>query len=134
LIKLVQKARKPDFYILTGAYSGVQGSVAVTRGCTFTVSIGGTTGNVASLMAGWLLQLDRPYDDRVVGFLTGPSFGADIFWNPRTGAGAGVGGGFIRSPENPGTRWAVTVGLGVAGGFSGGNGWTWSDLTKRFFP
>ena len=131
---MVRKARKPDFYILTGAF-GVQGSVAVTRGCTFTVSLGGTTGNVASLMAGWLLQLDRPVERDVIAFLTGPSFGADIFWNPRTGVGAGVGGGFIRSPEAAGTRWAVTVGLGLGGGFSGGNGWApnWTELTRRFF-
>jgi RHS repeat-associated protein len=132
--RLVQKARKPDFYILTGAYEGAQGSVAVTRGTTVTVSIGATAGNVASLMAGWLLQANRPAEADVVGFLTGPSFGGDIFWNPRTGWGAGFGAGLTRSPQAPGTRWAVMVGLGFGGGFSGGNGWTWSDLTSRFFP
>jgi len=73
LINLVQKARKPDFYILTLAALNGQGSVAVTRGCTFTVSLGGTVGNVASLMAGWLLQLDRPSEESVINFLTGPS-------------------------------------------------------------
>ncbi|HYR76176.1 MAG TPA: RHS repeat-associated core domain-containing protein [Pyrinomonadaceae bacterium] len=135
LVNLVRKARKPDFYILTLA-AGVQGSVAVTRACTFTVSLGGTTGNVATLMAGWLLQLDKPSDDAVVRFLTGPSFGADIFWNPWTGPDLGGGGGFVRSPENPGTKWSVTLGVGAGGGFSGSNGWApnWRDLTKRFFP
>ncbi len=134
--RLVQKARKPDFYVFNAAGMNAQGSVAVTRGCTFTISLGVTVGNVASLMAGWLLQLDKPNDEDVVGFLTGRSGGADIFWNPKTGLGAGVGAGFIRSSDNPGTRWAVTLGLGLGGGFSGGYGWApdWRDLTRRYFP
>jgi RHS repeat-associated protein len=116
--RLVQKARKPDFYIFSAAPGmNLQGSVAITRASTLTVSLSLTAGNVASGMMGWLLQVDRPRDEAVVGFLTGRSGGADIFWNPKTGWGAGFGAGFIKSPDSPGTRWAVTMGLGLGGGF-----------------
>ena len=91
---------------------------------------------MGSLMAGWLLQVDKPNDEDVVGFLTGRSWGADIFWNPWTKFGAGVGAGFVRSPDSPGTKWGVTMGLGVGGGFSTSYGTApdWNGLIKRFYP
>jgi RHS repeat-associated protein len=131
---VVQKRRAPDFYLLSLAANVAEGSLAVTREGTFTVAFGASSGSEASLMAGWLLQLDRPPGSEITSFLTGRSLQGSLFWNPRTGAGAGVGGGFVRSPDNSGTRWGFLLGLGVGGGVSVTYGQTWEDLTGDFFP
>jgi len=42
----------------------------------------------------------------------------------------------MRSPDNPGTKWGLLVGVGAGAGFSTSYGYDldWGELNRRFFP
>jgi len=133
-LKLMQKTRGPDFLIVNGA-AGLQVSYGLAlRGASLEDAVTGfgVSTPEASIFVGWLWQLSTPRAEDVTGFLSRVSFSLDIFWNPRTGVGAGAGLGVMYSPFNQGAKSAIVVGAGAGGGFSGGYGWP--DVFKKLRP
>ena len=133
--RLVQARRAPDFYVLSFSPPGtyIEGALTLTRTCDLVVSYGGSTGTDASILAGWMLQRDRPQPQDVMSFLTGPATVGTLFASHQ-GIKGGMGGGFMYSNWNSGTRWASLVGFGAGGGLNISVGTSWQELTRTLFP
>ena len=101
------------------------------------VQLGGSPGTEVAVFAGWILQWSTPNAGQLFQFLGGWSAQADIFLNPWTKTGFGLGLGLVSSPFAQGvSRTAAVIGLGGGGGVSWGFGGSipeWNWLTDHWY-